>query len=103
MMSFLVIKNARCFTLFYPSYTIAAFHVIFLGVLNSIKKQIRYAIEVAIAFTPWLISMYVFYWLDYEIWTSETAHRGKMSVTILTIGMGLSFLIHSHFIARKKK
>ena len=104
MMRFLVLKNTRCSRLFYPSYTITAFHVIFFGVLNSMKKQIRHAIEVAIAFTPWLISMYVFYWLDYEIWTSEPyPHRGKMSVAILAIGMGLSFLIQSRFTERKKK
>ena len=103
MMSFLVIKSTRCFRLFYPSYTITVFHVIFFDVLNSMKKQIRHAIEVVIAFTPWLISMYLFYWLDSEIWTSETAHRGKMSVAILAIGMGLSFLIQSRFTERKKK
>ena len=102
-MNFLVIKTTRYSMLFYPSYTIVAFHVIFFDVLNSLKKQICHAIEVAIAFTPWLISMYLFYWLDSEIWTSETAHRGKMSVTILTIGMGLSFLIQSRFTERKKK
>ena len=49
----------------------------------------RYALKVAIAFTPWLISMYILYWLNYgEIWTSETPHRGKISVAILVVGMG---------------
>ena len=58
----------------------------------------------AIAFTPWLISMYIFYWLDYnETWTSETAHRGKISVAILVVGMGLSFLVQSHFAKRAQK
>ena len=64
----------------------------------------RYALEVAIAFTPLLISLYVLYWLDYgEIWTSETAHRGKISVAILAVGMGLSFLVQSRFAEREQK
>ena len=72
--------------------------------LNSLKKQTRYALEVAIAFTPWLISMYVLYWLEYgEIWTIETAHRDKMTVAILAVGMGLSFLVQSRFAEREQK
>jgi len=70
--------------------------------LDFLKTKTRFALEVAIAFAPWLISMYVLYWLEYgEIWTSETAHRGKISVAILVLGMGLSFLIRSHFASRK--
>jgi len=73
-------------------------------VLNSLKIKMRHALKVAIAFTPWLISMYVLYWLDYgEIWTSETAHRGKIAVAILAAGMGLSFLVQSHFAKRKQQ
>ena len=64
----------------------------------------RHALRVAIAFTPWLISMYVLYWLEYgEVWTTETAHRGKISVAILALGMGLSFLVQSHFANREQK
>jgi hypothetical protein len=62
------------------------------------KSQVRHATQVAIAFAPWVVSMYTLYWLEYgEIWTTETAHRGKISVVILALGMGLSFLVHSHF------
>ncbi len=72
--------------------------------LSSLKIQTRYALEVAIAFTPWLISMYVLYWLEYgEIWTTETAHRGKIAVTILAVGMGLSFLVKSRFAKSEQK
>jgi hypothetical protein len=71
---------------------------------DSSKPLSRRLLEVAIAFTPWLISMYALYWLQYgEIWTTETAHRGKTSVAILIAGMGLSFLIQSHFSKRKQK
>jgi hypothetical protein len=72
--------------------------------LNSLKKQTCHALEVAIAFTPWLISMYVLYWLEYgEIWTFETAHRGKIAGAILSVGMGLSFLVRSRFAKRVRK
>ena len=67
------------------------------------SKQ-HHALKVVLAFTPWLISMYTLYWLEYgEIWTSETAHRGKISVAILAVGMGLSFLVHSRFAEREQK
>ena len=61
----------------------------------------RNALKVAIAFTPWLISMFVLYWLEQgEVWTTETAHRGKTTVVILAVGMGLSFLVQSRFAKR---
>jgi hypothetical protein len=63
----------------------------------------RKGLNIAIALTPWLISMYVFYWLDSSgTWTSETAHRGKISVALLASGMLLSFLIHAYFATRKR-
>ncbi|TDJ64538.1 MAG: hypothetical protein E2O35_08700 [Proteobacteria bacterium] len=71
---------------------------------NSWQIKTRHALEVAIAFTPWVISTYVLYWLEYgEIWTTETAHRGKTAGAILAVGMGLSFLVKSHFARRKQK
>ena len=64
----------------------------------------RHVLEVVIAFTPWVISMYTLYWLQYgEIWTTETAHRGKISVAILATGMVLSFLVQSRITGRKTK
>jgi hypothetical protein len=54
--------------------------------------------KIVVVVTPWVIAMYTFYWLDSSgTWTSETAHRGKMSVAILAAGMILSFLIWSSF------
>jgi hypothetical protein len=71
--------------------------------LDSLKRKTRYLLEIAIAFTPWLISMYTLYWLEYgEIWSTDTAHRGKISVAILVVGMVLSLFIQSHF-ARGKQ
>lgn len=63
-----------------------------------LKVRTRRAIGFAIALAPWLISMHVFYWLHYsKTWTSETPHRGKMSVALLATGMFMSFLVRSHF------
>ena len=71
---------------------------------NPLRMRALNTIKVAIAFTPWLISMYVLYWLEYgEVWTTETAHRGKVSVAILVVGMGLSFLVHSSFAKRERR
>jgi hypothetical protein len=71
---------------------------------NSRKSKIRHALEIATAFAPWVVSMYVLYWLEYgEIWTTETAHRGKISVAILAIGMSSSFLVHSLIAKRNQK
>ena len=70
---------------------------------NSLKTRTRSALEVAIAFTPWVISMYVLYWLEYgEIWTTETAHRGKIAGAIVGLGMALSFLLKSYFAKRNR-
>jgi hypothetical protein len=71
---------------------------------STLNSKFRYAFEVAIAFTPWVVSMYLLYWLEYgEIWTTDTAHRGKIAVAILAVGMGSSFLIQSNITKRRKK
>lgn len=72
--------------------------------LDTLINRTRHILRVAIAFVPWLIAMYLFYWLNYsENWTSATAHRGKLSVVILAVGMGVSFLVHSYFVGRERK
>jgi hypothetical protein len=77
--------------------------VVFFDMSDSLIKQVRNALQIAVAFAPWVASMFLLYWLEYgQIWTTETAHRGKISVTILLIGMGLSFLIHSYFAKRRR-
>lgn len=71
---------------------------------DSLKIRTRNALEAVIALTPWLVSMYLYFWLDHsETWTSETPHRGKISVAILVTGMLLSFLLQSHFSRRRQK
>ena len=69
-----------------------------------LKAKCRHVIEYALALAPWLISMYVFYWLNSsDTWTSETPHRGKLSVALLAAGMFGSFLVHSYFSERRRK
>ena len=61
-------------------------------------------IKVVVAFTPWIIAMYVFYWLDSSgTWTSDTPHRGKISLVILGTGMAASFIVHSYLSRRQNK
>ena len=59
---------------------------------KSLKHKVFYGFTIAVALVPWLASMYAFYWLDSSgTWTSATAHRGKLSVVILTAGLAASF------------
>ena len=61
------------------------------------------AFKLLIAFTPWVLACYAFYWLHSSgAWTGETPHRGKLSVILLGTGMVLSFLIQSGFIRNKR-
>ena len=70
---------------------------------NFLLTKMSKVFQVALAFTPWVISMYTLYWLEYgAIWTTETAHRGKISVAILATGMVLSFLVQSYFYKRQQ-
>ena len=63
---------------------------------NGLKNSFTRLLKAVIALIPWVLSMYVFYWLDYApIWTTETPHRGKISVVILATGMLLSLLLHT--------
>jgi len=71
---------------------------------DSLKARTRHTLMLVIALAPWVIAMYAFYWLDSSgTWTSETAHRGKLSVAILSAGMISSFLAWSHFAKHKRK
>jgi len=65
---------------------------------NTSGIQARRLLKIIIALAPWVAAMYLFYWLDSSgTWTSDTAHRGKLSVIILSTGMILSFLVWSRF------
>ena len=66
--------------------------------------EVRRVLKILIAFAPWVIASYAFYWLDSSgTWTNDTPHRGKISVAILASGMLLSFLIHSWMTKRERR
>jgi hypothetical protein len=71
---------------------------------SALGQGLAKGFKLLIAFTPWVIACYAFYLLHTSgTWTGDTPHRGKMSVTLLGIGMVLSFLIQSRFIGNKRK
>ena len=71
---------------------------------GGLKRRLWRVGSIAIALLPWLAAMFLFYWLDASgTWSSETAHRGKLSVALLATGMGLSFLIYSYLARRRSK
>ena len=60
------------------------------------KSALRKLLLRALALLPWIVSMFALYWLETSgTWNLDTPHRGKLSVTILALGMGLSFLLLS--------
>lgn len=64
----------------------------------------RSLIENVLSFVPWVLSMYLLYWLESSgTWTTETPHRDKYSILVLVAGMGLSLLIYSLFQKRGEK
>ena len=71
---------------------------------GSLTARLHSAFRVGVALIPWLAAMYVFYWLDASgTWTSDTPHRGKLSVMILGSGMLVSFLLHSYLAGRGRR
>ena len=63
---------------------------------RSLKAGAQSLLRIIVAMIPWVAAMYAFYWLDSSgTWTTETPHRGKLSVMILGSGMLASFLLHS--------
>jgi hypothetical protein len=69
----------------------------------SSKLDVKHLAKAVIALAPCIMSMFTLYWLEYgEVWTTATPHRGKSSVIILMIGMGLSFLLYCRLFKHHK-
>ena len=62
-----------------------------------IKKYLTDWFLTVSTFIPWVSSIYIFYWLDSNIWSSETEHRGKLSVLIMLLGMYASLHVWNYF------
>ena len=60
-----------------------------------ITQKSKKLIKTIFYFIPWVISIYIFYWLDNNLWTYETPHRVKLSVIIMSLGMIISLKIAS--------
>ncbi len=69
---------------------------------NTAKSRVRQVGLTLIAAVPWILAMYLFFWLDSSgTWTTETPHRGKLSVMILGAGMVATFLLYSRLVYRR--
>lgn len=68
---------------------------------SAANSSLSRILRIAIIALPCLLSMYTLYCLEYgEIWALDTPHRGKSSVIILLLGMGLSFLLFAKLYKR---
>lgn len=68
------------------------------------KPTIKQWLQYALAATPWILSMYLLYYLGKSgIWVPETAYRDLMTIAILILGMGLSFAVQSYFTEHNKR
>ena len=57
----------------------------------------------AVAFVPWLVSMYALYFFETEaVWTTETKYRDVMTIAILVAGMGTSFVLYG-WLSKKRQ
>ena len=51
---------------------------------------------------PWLIALYLHFWLlQNDGWSPEQPYRGLMSVLLLALGMLMSFLLHGRLNAKR--
>ena len=67
------------------------------------KSRTRLVLDIILAFVPWVVSMYVLYWFEYAaIWSPETPHRDKISLAVLILGMGASFLLYAYLSRRER-
>ncbi|MEM7280137.1 MAG: hypothetical protein AAF438_00700 [Pseudomonadota bacterium] len=72
--------------------------------IQAVKAKVIQGLILFLALIPWIASMFTFYWLDASgTWTSETPHRGKISVVILSAGMALSFALYTKFFIPRKR
>lgn len=54
-----------------------------------------YVLRIVLALIPWAAALYLHHWLDESgTWSAEMEGRALMSVVILSVGMGTSFLVY---------
>lgn len=58
-------------------------------------------LQVSLALVPAVAAMYLLYWLESSgTWSTQTAHRDKLTVLILLLGLAASFLVQSYFLRK---
>ena len=75
--------------------------MVWLIVIVAIKKYLTDGLKTVSTFIPWVTSIYIFYWLDSNIWSSGTEHRGKLSVMIMLTGMYASLHVWNYLRGNK--
>lgn len=70
--------------------------------MKSDAKGLRYYGQILVGAMPWLVSMYVLFWLEKSgTWVPETPHRDKITIAIVAVGMISSFFLYSYLVRKK--
>lgn len=71
---------------------------------SAIMNRIVIWIKASMALVPFIFVMFALYRLEVAgILMTETPHRGKISVFLLTVGMALSFFAYTLLFERRKE
>ena len=63
------------------------------------KFRIGYAVQFILGIAPMIAAIYLLYWLGKsEVWVPETPHRDKITIVIVALGMGVSFMAVSRLL-----
>lgn len=69
------------------------------GILALLDRFAR----ITIALSPWALSLYLQYWLEYDgIWSVDMPFRALLSAALIATGMLLSFWVYTRLVASKK-
>ncbi len=72
-----------------------------MHMLAYLKDQAIFIAKSILACTPWLLAMYLLFWIDKNnIWNAETPFRDPMSAAVVATGMLLSLFIYSRISAK---
>tara|TARA_B100000035_G_scaffold232904_1_gene201153 strand:- start:1010 stop:1213 length:204 start_codon:yes stop_codon:yes gene_type:complete len=64
--------------------------------------MIRKWLVIFISLTPWVVSLFLHYWLEYEkVWSVDMPYRALVSAILIFFGMALSFFLHSWLVGVK--
>lgn len=62
----------------------------------SMPELFARALKIVIALIPWGITLYIQHWLEREaVWEVSMPYRSLISVVLLVVGMGLSFVLYN--------